>query len=96
MRTLSKRFRGLRADRAGERAPLGFRVWRCSPLSRRCHGSGESGQRGALGIVLCLLLVFMIGSSSVLAYRNRVTAIPLDSAAVAVGSGGTLVEVSGC
>ena len=54
----------------------------------------ESGQRGALGIVLCLLLVFMIGSSSVLAYRNRVTAIPLDSAAVAVGPGGTLVEVS--
>ena len=36
----------------------------------------------------------MIGSSGVLAYRNRVTAIPLDSAAVAVGPGGELVEVS--
>jgi len=27
----------------------------------------ESGQRGALGIILCVLLVFMIGSSGVLA-----------------------------
>ncbi len=54
----------------------------------------QSGPRGPLGIVLCLLLVVMISSSSLLAYRNRVTAIPLDAAAVAVGPGGALVEVS--
>src|SRR5512133_648900 len=44
--------------------------------------------------VLCLLVIAMIGSSGVLAHRNRVTTLPLDAVAVAVGPGGGLVEVS--
>jgi glucoamylase len=58
-------------------------------------GEQKRSRRGPLGIVLCLLLIVMLGSSGLLAHRSRNTAIPLDAAAVAVGPGGTLVGVTG-
>jgi glucoamylase len=51
-------------------------------------------QRAWLSAVLCLLIIAMIGSSSLLAHRNRVTTIPLYAITVAVGPGGGLVEVA--
>jgi hypothetical protein len=55
----------------------------------------ESFKRGPLAWFLGLLLILMIGSSTVLAHRSRDAAIPLDAAAVAVGPGGDLTQVSG-
>ena len=55
----------------------------------------ESSQRGPLAWFLGLLLILMIGSSTVLAHRNRDAAIPLDTAAVAIGPGGQMTQVSG-
>jgi glucoamylase len=55
----------------------------------------KSSQRGPLAWFLGLLLILMIGSSTVLAHRNRDAAIPLDAAAVAIGPGGQMTQVSG-
>jgi len=57
---------------------------------------GERGgsRRGSLGICLGLLLILMIGSSGLLAHRNRATVIPLDAVAVAVGPGGQVIKVA--
>ena len=57
---------------------------------------GERGgsRRGSLGICLGLLLILMIGSSGLLAHRNRDTVIPLDAVAVAVGPGGQVIKVA--
>jgi glucoamylase len=52
-------------------------------------------KRRQLVTILCLLVIAMIGSSGLLAHRNRVTTLPLDAVAVAVGPGGGLVEVAG-
>jgi glucoamylase len=54
----------------------------------------QQSQRGALTACLCLLLIVMISSSSLVAHRNLDTTVPLDAAAVAVGPGGALVEVA--
>jgi hypothetical protein len=43
---------------------------------------------------LCLLLIVMISSSSLVAHRNLDTAIPLDAVTVALGPGGVPVEVA--
>jgi glucoamylase len=50
--------------------------------------------RGPLTACLCLLLIVMISSSSLVAHRNLDTAIPLDAVTVAIGPGGALVEVA--
>jgi glucoamylase len=55
----------------------------------------KSSQRGPLGVCLCLVVIVMIGSSGLVAHRNRDTTIPLIAAAVALGSGGELVDVTG-
>jgi len=55
----------------------------------------KSSQRGPLAWFLGLLLILMISSSTVLAHRNRDAAIPLDAAAVAIGPGGQMTQVSG-
>jgi glucoamylase len=55
----------------------------------------KSSQRGPLAWFLGLLLILMIGSSTLLAHRNRDAAIPLDAAAVAIGPGGQMTQVSG-
>jgi glucoamylase len=55
---------------------------------------GRQSQWGPLTACLWLFLIVMISSSTLLAYRHRDTAIPLNSAAVAVGPGGALVEVA--
>ena len=57
------------------------------PRRRQSH-------RGPLTACLCLLLIVMISSSTLLARRHLDTTIPLDAAAVAVGPGGALVEVA--
>ncbi len=62
-------------------------------LEPALQGSQQS-QRGPLTACLCLLLVVMISSSSLVAHRNSDTAIPLDAVTVAVGPGGTPVEVA--
>jgi glucoamylase len=54
----------------------------------------RQSQRGPLTACLCLLLIVMISSSGLVARRNLDTTIPLDAVAVAVGPGGTLVEVA--
>ena len=54
----------------------------------------QQSQRGALTACLCLLLVLMISSSSLVAHRNQDVAIPLDAVTVAIGPGGALVEVA--
>jgi glucoamylase len=51
-------------------------------------------KRRQLVAVLCLLVIAMIGSSGLLAHRNRATTLPLDAIAVAVGPGGGLIEVA--
>jgi glucoamylase len=51
-------------------------------------------KRRQLVAVLCLLVIAMIGSSGLLVHRNRVATLPLDAVAVAVGSGGGLIEVA--
>ncbi|HET9301187.1 MAG TPA: hypothetical protein VFO20_00270, partial [Propionibacteriaceae bacterium] len=57
--------------------------------------SGErQSHRGPLTACLCLLLIVMIGSSSLVAHKNLDRTIPLDAAAVAIGPGGALVEVA--
>ena len=55
---------------------------------------GRQSHQGPLTACLCLLLIVMISSSSLLAHRNLDTTIPLDAAAVALGPGGALVEVA--
>ena len=55
----------------------------------------KSYRRGPLAWFLGLLLILMIGSSTMLAHRNSDAAIQLDAAAVAVGPGGELTQVSG-
>jgi glucoamylase len=55
---------------------------------------GRQSHRGPLTACLCLLLIVMISSSTLLAHRHLDTTIPLDAAAVAVGPGGALVEVA--
>ena len=55
----------------------------------------KSSQRGPLAWFLGLLLILTIGSSTLLAHRNRDAAIPLDAAAVAIGPGGQMTQVSG-
>src|SRR4029453_5209427 len=50
--------------------------------------------RGPLTACLCLLLIVMISSSSLLVRRNLDTTIPLHAAGVALGPGGALVEVA--
>ena len=57
-------------------------------------GERKRSQRGPLGILLCLLVLALIGSSGLLAQRNRSATLPLDAVAVAVGPGGGLVEVA--
>src|SRR4029453_6174357 len=59
-------------------------------------GSGlpSERKRRQLVAVLCLLVIAMIGSSGLLAHRNRVTTLPLDAVAVAVGPGGGLIKVA--
>jgi Glycosyl hydrolases family 15 len=57
-------------------------------------GERKRSQRGPLAAVLGLLLIVMIGSSGLLAHRNRDRPIPLDAVAVAIGPGGALVEVA--
>ena len=57
------------------------------PRRRQSH-------RGPLTACLCLLLIVMISSSTLLARRHLDATIPLDAAAVAVGPGGALVEVA--
>jgi glucoamylase len=54
----------------------------------------RQSHRGPLTACLCLLLIVMISSSSLLVRRNLDTTIPLHAAAVAVGPGGALVEVA--
>ena len=54
----------------------------------------KRGQPGPLLVLLCLLVIAMIGSSGLLAHRNRIAIIPLDAVTVAVGQGGDLVEIS--
>ena len=56
-------------------------------------GSQQS-RRGPLTACLCLLLVVMISSSSLVAHRNLDTGIPLGAVTVAIGPGGALVEVA--
>ncbi len=51
-------------------------------------------KRRQLVAALCLLVISMIGSSGLLAHRNRVATLPLDAVAVAVGPGGGLIEVA--
>src|SRR6187200_2577992 len=56
----------------------------------------KSSRRAPLAWFLGLLLILMIGSSTVLAHRNvDAAAVPLDAAAVVVGPGGELTQVSG-
>ena len=55
----------------------------------------NSYRRGPLAWFLSLLLILMIGSSTVLAHRNFDAAIPLDAAAVVIGPGGELTRVFG-
>src|SRR4029453_13191466 len=57
-------------------------------------GERKRSQRGPLGILLCLLVLALIGSSGLLAQRNPSATLPLDAVAVAVGPGGGLVEVA--
>ena len=57
------------------------------PRERQSH-------RGPLTACLCLLLIVMISSSTLLVRRNLDTTIPLHAAAVAIGPGGALVEVA--
>jgi glucoamylase len=57
-------------------------------------GERKGSQRGPLGTVLLLLVIVMIGSSGLLAHRDRMATIPLHAVTVAVGPGGTLVEVA--
>jgi hypothetical protein len=57
-------------------------------------GERNGSLRGPLGAVLCLLVIVMIGSSGLLANRTRMATIPLDAVTVAVGPGGTLIEVA--
>ena len=54
----------------------------------------RQSHRGSLTACLCLLLIVMISSSTLLARRHLDATIPLDAAAVAVGPGGALVEVA--
>jgi len=54
----------------------------------------RQSHRGLLTACLCLLLIVMISSSTLLARRHLDATIPLDAAAVAVGPGGALVEVA--
>ena len=56
---------------------------------------GSQQSRRGLTACLCLLLVVMISSSSLVAHRNLDTAIPLDAVTVALGPGGALVDVAG-
>jgi hypothetical protein len=57
--------------------------------------SGDrQSHRGPLAACLCLLLIVMISSSSLVAHRNLDTSIPLDAVTVAIGPGGALVEVA--
>ena len=56
---------------------------------------GSQQSRRGLTACLCLLLVVMISSSSLVAHRNLDTAIPLDAVTVAIGPGGALVDVAG-
>ena len=55
---------------------------------------GRQSHLGPLTACLCLLLIVMISSSTLLARRHLDTTIPLHAAAVAVGPGGALVEVA--
>jgi glucoamylase len=54
----------------------------------------KGSQRAPLVVLLCLLVIAMIGSSGLLAHRNRVAIIPLDAVTVAVGPRGHLVDIS--
>ena len=63
-------------------------------LGSALPGERKRSQRRWLGAVLFLLILAMIGSSGLLAQRNRVAIIPLNAAAVAVGPGGSLVDVA--
>ena len=56
---------------------------------------GSQQSRRGLTACLCLLLVVMISSSSLVAHRNLDTAIPLDAVTVAIGPGGAPVDVAG-
>ena len=55
-------------------------------------GASRAHRRAPLAWFLGLLLILMIGSSTVLAHRNVDAAIPLDAAAVVVGPGGELTR----
>src|SRR6188472_2847769 len=54
----------------------------------------KSSRRIPFVAVLCLLVLVLLGSSGLLAHRNWLATIPLDAITVAVGPGGTLVEVA--
>src|SRR4029453_19253549 len=56
--------------------------------------SDRQSNRGPLTACLCLLLIVMISSSSLVAHGNLDPAIPLDAVTVAIGSDGALVEVA--
>ena len=55
--------------------------------------SDRQSNRGPLTACLCLLLIVVLSSSSLMAHRNLDAAIPLDAVTVAIGPGSTLVEV---
>jgi glucoamylase len=63
-------------------------------LDSALPGERRGSQRASLGICLGLLLILVIGSSGLLAHRNRDALIPLDSVAVAVGPGGQMIKVA--
>src|SRR4051794_21161598 len=63
-------------------------------LDSALPGEHRGSQRAPLGICLGLLLILVIGSSGLLAHRNRDALIPLDSVAVAVGPGGQMIKVA--
>jgi glucoamylase len=63
-------------------------------LESALPGERRSSERAPLGAVLCLLAIVMIGSSGLFAHRGGASSMPLDSVAVAVGPGGSLVDVS--
>jgi hypothetical protein len=63
-------------------------------LGPALSGERKRTQRGPLAILLCLLVLALIGSSGLLAQRNRSATVPLDAVAVAIGPGGGLVEIA--
>src|SRR4029450_4631732 len=56
--------------------------------------SDRQSNRGPLTACLCLLLIVMISSSSLVAHRNLDTEIPLEAVTIAIGRGGVLVDVA--